>query len=195
MQLNLDGCGLGEIQLYSGSMFNPLAPDVSRVTVKDIAHALSMQCRYGGHAKFFYSVAEHSILVASILRDWGCSPIVQLGGLFHDCDEALGLPDVPRPVKKSLVGYREYGEKVQEAVFKKYGLGWPMHHDIVVADNSILFLVERKLLMGDIHNEHWRYDGELRECNAEINGWSPAEAERKFLTAYDSLCMVLEAAA
>lgn len=193
--MSKDGCGLGEIQLFSGNMFNPLQPDVSKVSIKDIAHALSMQCRYGGHAKFFYSVGEHSVHVSNILRDWGCDTTTQLGGLLHDCDEGLGLPDVPRPVKKSLVGYREYGERVQQAVFEKYGLGWPMHPSIVVADNSILFLLERKLLMGDIHHDHWRYDGELRECKAVIEGWSPEKSEKNFLDKYDELWHCLEAAA
>lgn len=194
--MSKDGCGLGEVQLFSGNMFNPLEPDASNVSIKDIAHSLSMQCRYGGHAKFFYSVGEHSIHVADILRGWGFSPRVQLGGLLHDCDEGLGLPDVPRPVKKNLPGYREAGERIQEAVFKKYGLDWPMYPEITVADNSILFLVERKLLMGDINNEHWSYDGELRDCgNVEIKGWGPAETERKFLTRFNELCIVLEAAA
>ena len=60
--------------------------------------------------------------------------MVALAGLLHDCDEALGLPDVPRPVKYSMPFYKEAGERIQEVVFRKFGLPYPMPDIVHLAD-------------------------------------------------------------
>lgn len=52
------------MQTYTGRQFWPLDPLPEDVFIEDIAHALSMQCRYAGHVTRFYSVAEHSVLIA-----------------------------------------------------------------------------------------------------------------------------------
>lgn len=165
-------------------MFNPLEPDVSQVRISDIAHGSSMMCRYGGQCGQFYSVAEHSVNVAEMLKQWGYDARTQMAGLLHDSDEALGLPDLPRPVKDNMPGYREKGEIVQKAVFAKWGLEWPMPKIVHVADNSVLFLKEKPVLMGNKNSEHWQYDGELRDANITIWCFTPRQAELKFLEYY-----------
>lgn len=182
-----DGCDNGRIQLYSKTMFNPLQPDPDAVTITDIAHAASMQCRYGGHCNVFYSVAEHSLLVSAMLKQWGYDPIIQMAGLMHDCDEALGLPDLPRPVKNFMPAYKEAGERLQKVVFEKYGLPYPFPAEVHLADNSILFLYERPALMGSECEEHWKYDGELREADVRIANLWPDNAQDFFLRRYDVL--------
>jgi hypothetical protein len=54
------------LQTNSGGRFYPFNPRVEDVNIADIAHALSLLCRYGGHVDRFYSVAEHCVLMA----DW-----------------------------------------------------------------------------------------------------------------------------
>lgn len=162
-------------------MFNPLHPDVSQVKISDIAHGASMMCRYGGQCGQYYSVAEHSVHVAEMLKQWGYPAWIQMQGLLHDCDEALGLPDLPRPVKDNMPAYREAGVVVQKAIFEKFKLGWPMQDIIHVADNSVLFLKEKPVLMGDKNPEHWVYDGELRDANIMIHCFSPRKAGLFFL--------------
>lgn len=54
------------IRLGSGTKFNYLEPDFSQITIEEIAHSLSLQCRYIGHTKFHYSVALHSVLCSII---------------------------------------------------------------------------------------------------------------------------------
>lgn len=168
-------------------MFNPLSPDMSQVRIGDIAHGASMMCRYGGQCAQFYSVAEHSILVAEMLKQWGYDARTQMAGLLHDSDEALGLPDLPRPVKDNMPGYREKGEVVQQAVFAKWNLEWPMPSIVHVADNSVLFLKEKPVLMGDKNPEHWVYDGELRDANIHVLCLPPRRAELLFLERYSQI--------
>lgn len=179
------GNARGYIQIVSGDMFDPLSPNPDTITIETIAHAGSMQCRYSGHTNKFYSVNEHAAHVSAMLEMWGASPLVQMQGLLHDCDEALGLPDIARPVKSKFPEYIRYGEALQEVVFNKFGLGWPLDPLVKVADNSILFLYERPKLMGKINDEFWKYEGELREANIFIPCWGPEKAKYMFMQRYN----------
>ena len=109
------------IQTYTGRAFYPLNPGRSDISIADIAHALSMQCRFTGHTRRFYSVAEHSVMVeamgSQILlrreaeRNSGkfsappkpTSEIVQqsLALLLHDAAEAY-IGDLTTPLKHGL---------------------------------------------------------------------------------------------
>lgn len=90
------------ITTYTGRRFYPLAPRPQDVCLEDIAHALSMKCRWTGHVRTFYSVAEHSVRVARLLNDQGFDARVQLAGLLHDATEAY-LPDVASPIKGAVI--------------------------------------------------------------------------------------------
>lgn len=61
----LDEARIGDwMQTASGRMFWPVDPRPEDVEINDIAHALSLTCRYCGHVREFYSVAQHSVLVS-----------------------------------------------------------------------------------------------------------------------------------
>src|SRR5687767_8990512 len=72
------------IRVFSGAIVNVFDPDPATITIEDIAHALSMDCRFGGHLKKFYSVAEHSIHCSMQAHN---APD-QLAMLMHDASEA-----------------------------------------------------------------------------------------------------------
>jgi hypothetical protein len=91
------------IETSSGRFVDPLDADPADIVLEDIAHALANICRFGGHVKRHYSVAEHSINVARLLSDWGYGPHVALHGLMHDAAEAY-LGDVVSPIKYDLFG-------------------------------------------------------------------------------------------
>jgi hypothetical protein len=118
---------------YTGVQFFPLAPRYADINILDIAHALSMKCRYTGHCSEFYSVATHSLFVSHILELWGASPVKQLCGLLHDASEAY-LPDVATPVKDCLGGFREIEDRVQEQVALAFDLPGSFHPVVKEAD-------------------------------------------------------------
>lgn len=55
------------VRTISGRYLNVFEPDVDDIDLGDIAHGLSMVCRYGGHVAAHYSVGEHSLNVAAQL--------------------------------------------------------------------------------------------------------------------------------
>lgn len=132
------------MQTASGRMFYPLDPRPDEVFIEDIAHALSNFCRFGGHCKDFYSVAEHSVFV-SILVESQHGKRAALAGLLHDASEAY-VADIIRPIKPFLAGYDAIEERVMRAVFERFGLEWELLDLIKFADNAVL-LDERDQIM------------------------------------------------
>src|SRR5258706_13895138 len=91
----------GWIETYSGKQFHILDPQLDEIELYDIAHALSMQCRYTGHCESFYSVAEHCVIVSMLVPKE-----MAIAGLFHDASEAY-LTDEVSPVKPHLINNSE----------------------------------------------------------------------------------------
>src|SRR5438128_12538670 len=80
------------MQTYTGRAFYPLDPRLDDICIEDIAHALSMLCRYGGQCQEFYSVAEHSVLMS-----YAVNPQHALWALLHDATESY-MGDLIRPL-------------------------------------------------------------------------------------------------
>lgn len=113
------------------------AIDLQRITpddisILDIAHSLSNLCRFAGHTREFYSVAQHSIRVALALP-----PELRLAGLLHDATEAY-VVDLPRPVKCLLPDYKRIEANVWEAVSFKFGIARFEHPLIKEMDERAL---------------------------------------------------------
>lgn len=171
------------ITTYTGRRFYPLDPQPSDVCIEDIAHALAMICRFNGHVREFYSVAEHSVHVSRIVP-----PEYALAGLLHDASEAY-IADVSRPVKHTEVmrEYRRIETWLQMVVLDVFNAGFspcddPSADYIDTADVAMLALEARSLLPYD----PWM--DELPEpAKVELGLWSPREAEAVFLARYYEL--------
>lgn len=168
------------ITTYTGRRFYPLDPNPADVCIEDIAHALAMICRFNGHVREFYSVAEHSVHVSRIVP-----PEYALAGLLHDASEAY-IADVSRPVKHTgtMAPYRRMESKLMRAMADKFGF---MQYDfgalpIKIADNAMLALEARTLLPYD----PWM-DDLPAPADVTLGLWSPERAERAFLERYAEL--------
>ena len=134
---------------YSGKKFWVLDPRPEEVTLEDIAHPLSNICRFNGHTKFFYSVAQHSLGVYSLLRQAGLSPVIQLKGLLHDASEAY-FCDMPKPIKPLIPTYKDIEAKLEIAIYEHFGLSSQTeeeHYWIKMADNIMLTNEARALMI------------------------------------------------
>lgn len=121
------------IETVSGTKFYFQQPEPEMFNIEDIAHALSMNCRYTGQCARFYSVAEHSYLVSLLLE--GTS--LELAGLLHDGSEAY-ITDIASPIKQFLPDYLKMEDNIMDALFTKYGLEYPMHPAVKHCDRVML---------------------------------------------------------
>lgn len=167
------------MQTYTGRKFWPMDPRPQEVCIRDIAHSLSLQCRYAGHCRRFYSVAEHSVLIARWLRGQ-TNAQTALWGLLHDASEAY-LIDVPRPVKPFLSGYKSAEENVMAAICQRFGLPLEMPAAVHEADERIIADELVNLVRMQWHARH-------TDClGVTLQYWSPAEAEEEFLETFYAL--------
>lgn len=173
------------IETYSGRKFHPLDPRPEDVEIEDIAHSLAMQCRFNGHCRFFYSVAEHSVLVARHVESVAGREAA-LWALLHDAAEAY-VTDVPRPIKPMLRGYGEIEGRVMAAIAQRFGLPAVMPREVKEADRRIL-TDEHYRVMGregpGVVNV-WGTDGEA--LGVVIIGFTPHRATFEFLREFDRL--------
>jgi len=167
------------IQTYSGRRFNPTNPNPDAVVIQDIAHALSMQCRFTGHTKKFYSVAQHSVYVSHI-----CNEEDALWGLLHDASEAY-LVDVPRPLKRSgkFQAYLDYEAQMQEAICKRFGLPIQEPPSVKKADTKLL-ATEARDLMSPLHSD---WVNRATPLPFTIDAWEPQKAKNMFMQRFYEL--------
>lgn len=173
------------MQTLSGRPFWPLDPRVEDLLIDDIAHALSMICRFGGHCRPFYSVAEHSVLLSDALRPHG--EAVALWGLLHDAAEAY-VGDVTRPLKPSLYGFGEIEANIMRVIAERYRLG-PMPPAVGDADLRIL-VDEKRQVMAESSLDWSALDG-VEALGVVIQCWDPPTAKAEFLTRFRDLYLAV----
>jgi uncharacterized protein len=174
------------IQTVSGRRVNPFALAEADIDIEDIARSLSNQCRFGGHCRRFYSVAQHSCLVADLVRDEGGDATAGLSALLHDAPEAY-LSDLPHPLKHfSELGrlYREAERKLQQTISEHFGL--PVAPAAIVRDvDRALLAAERLTLMADAWE--WPELRGVKPADVLVDPWSPEQAAQEFLRRYREL--------
>jgi len=168
------------IKTWSGRQFWPMDPKVEDVNILDIAHSLSNLCRYGGHVNRFYSVAEHSIHIASRLQNEGYDKQIIKWALLHDATEAY-CADVPRPLKNFLPDYMKIEEGISKVIIEKYNM-LPDMPDIVKEYDDRITLNEMDILT---NNESFpvREGNRLPIVSNKILNWklTPVEIRSKFI--------------
>jgi uncharacterized protein len=146
----------GMIRTHSGIYLNPLYPSTEDIVIEDIAHALSNICRFAGHTNRFYSVAEHSVWVAThvnkIRKNLGRIFIdhkLVLSALMHDAAEAY-LLDLPTPIKKKLAAYSIAEDNLLQIIARKYNFDYPFTEEIHLADKRALEYEWNNIVIADL---------------------------------------------
>jgi len=132
---------------YSGVHFYPMDPRPEDFKIEDISHALSNQCRFSGHTAIFFSVAQHSILVAKTILMENKPREVVLAGLLHDAAETY-LVDIPSPIKRMLPDYSKMEGIVSKALAEKFGVPYPWPKCVKDADVRATYAEARELAGG-----------------------------------------------
>jgi hypothetical protein len=176
------------MRLASGKLIDPLDLKVEDVCAEDIAHGLSLVCRFGGHCSRHYSVAEHSYLVARLALDQG-GPVAARFGLFHDAHEAY-TGDMIRPLKHrpEMQFFRDAQDVQQDVIERALGLAdtpksvrdlvQSIDRTIVVDEHKVLFAPRPGSLTAQMRRHYPALD---------IAVMSPEGARAAFLAAWRQL--------
>jgi hypothetical protein len=177
------------IRTYTGREFYPLEPRIEDIHIIDIAHALSNLCRFTGHTKHFYSVAQHSVYVSQFISypSEKMRKIYQRYALLHDASEAY-ICDISRPLKSQdcFKGYLDYEEHLQNMIYRKFGLDIPteeIHQEIKESDNGMLDIEGNQLMKG-WNEQKYGCPSFYRFNNFDIPYLSPEKAETEFLSRF-----------
>lgn len=164
----------GWIETFSGERLYLAKPRPNEICIEDIAHALSLLCRYGGHCIEFYSVAEHSVRVSKELpKEY------QLAGLLHDAAEAY-VGDVTRSLKRLLPEYIDIEHSIQHVIDAKYGIKYTVAMmDAVKETDDILIATEGRDLMPNVGN--WAASLGVPQLKEVIVPYSSSLAKSIFL--------------
>lgn len=159
---------------FRGTQFFPLDPRPEEIDIDDIAHALSQICRFGGHSREFYSVAQHSLHVARL-----CPPELALVGLMHDATEAY-CGDMIRPIKLNMPGFKEMEDRIWTAVAERFGLPAEIPAEVKHWDDVALMTERRDLVA---HTDHvWAI--EAKPESREIIPINSNAAKTRFLNEF-----------
>lgn len=157
------------------------------INLEDVSHALSMLCRFNGHIKHFYSVAQHSVLMHDAVAKSHGPDDVAFACLMHDASEAY-LGDDISPKKSSFPELRAAHEKLQERLYIKCGLAGYQDYleDIHEADMGML-LAEAAYFDRDLSHERWRPIVEkYKPLEIQFSFWPMSLAEMEFKSRMDT---------
>lgn len=169
------------IATFTGKLVNPFDLQPEDIDPRDIAHALSMQCRYTGHVREFYSVGEHCVLIHDYLEMMEYDTPVLRRALLHDGDETYFL-DLAAPIKHYVNGFgekfKEAANEVTKRLVKRFDLIDPEPPIIKEVDVQ-LREVEISTLFPPLPGREHKYSETFLPIR--IRNWSPTEAEFQFL--------------
>ena len=172
----------GWIGLYGGGAIHFAEPRPGEIILEDIAHSLSQLCRYNGHTRRFYSVAEH----ACLMSDWVMGqehlahPLNGLTALHHD-DAEYVMGDMARPLKVTMPQFKAAEAVLDEAIALKFGTEYPFPPWLKEIDSRIIR--DEKLGVMQPTPLNWGVDG-LEPLGVgfwRVLGRFPSMAKRRYL--------------
>jgi uncharacterized protein len=173
------------LQTVSGRWVNPFDPDPDQLDAGDIARALANLCRFGGHCRAFYSVAQHSVIVSRLVEQRGGDAEDAFAALMHDATEAY-LGDMPHPLKhRSPLGaaFKAAEADLERAIHERFRIKADVP-EIKRADRALL-ATERRAFSAE--SWHWPELEGVEPLNLELTAWPPDDAARAFAERYAEL--------
>jgi hypothetical protein len=142
-------------QVFTGKAVYPLDLRPEDIDPLDIAHSLALQCRFNGHCKRFYSVAEHCLRVLRYVRGTTLGPLEleHKWALMHDAAEAY-MTDIPRPIKRSISGWKGIEEDIERVISERFGIPLPIP-DVVKHADGVLLATEARDKNGSLNLEQY----------------------------------------
>ena len=175
-------CNDGVVNTSSGKIIDLKNPTTDMIDIKDIATSLSHICRFGGHVNRFYSVAQHSVLVYRLVREYGEG--YELEALLHDATETY-VGDVVKPLKVILGdNYKQLEQNFECIIARKFDLRQAIEVERLVKrfDMEALELEHEAFQKGNYLP--LMQTMERLELNCGHINWDVREAKRFFMIAF-----------
>lgn len=177
---------MGEgIELLNGQMFDYLNPSATpEVSIEELAHILSNVCRFAGHVRYFYSVAQHALNVSLIVDQ-----AHRKAGLLHDTAEGF-TNDITTPLK-FVIGpvFKQIEVGIETDMARRFGFQYPLSDEVKLADLQML-AIEKEVLKP--FPSHWAIlDGIDIEPIRHIPlmaPMTPEQAKAAFLQRWEEVC-------
>jgi hypothetical protein len=173
------------IQTLHGHVVELHNPDLTEVSIDEVAVALSRINRFSGHTLLPYNVAHHSVIVAKHLEPHGKA--MAYAGLMHDAHEAF-IGDITSPVKR-LCGdaFRELDERMIRAVCQR----WRVSYELVTSEAVKLsdmrtLATEKRDIMSKCEKD-WGLSYEPWNDGYQIKPLESSAAASRFLQYYTRL--------
>jgi len=171
---------LPTIQTFTGKYINFLDTTDNLYDIVDIAHALGNLCRFSGHCKKFYSVAQHSVLASCVVpKEFAFE------ALMHDRIEAY-MGDMVSPLKHMMPDFKIVEKRLEHDSAQYFYLPTEMSPEVKKAD-IIMLATEKRDIMAENRNVVWGILNGVEPTIDTIQPWSPEIAKENFLLRFEEL--------
>ncbi|WP_162094736.1 phosphohydrolase [Pseudomonas chlororaphis] len=158
------------ILTYTGKRFDPWSPAANLIEPRDITHSLALLCRFNGHTREFYSVAQHSCMVADLVPDED-----KLAALLHAATETY-LGNTGRPLKERV--HVDAEDWIWHCICTRFNLDRKLPVTVRHADLVALATERRDLMPTD--PAIWDCLVGIEPMVEIIRPWSAAEARTTY---------------
>lgn len=163
---------MSQILTYTGKRFDLYEPDADLIDPRDISHSLAHLCRFNGHTREFYSVAQHCCMVADLVPEED-----KLAALLHDATEAY-VGDMVRPLKQWMHAYQDVEQWIWDRICTRFNLELELPASVRHAD-LVALATERRDLM-PVDPAIWDCLVGIEPTAETIRPWSATEARLTF---------------
>lgn len=154
----------------------------SMISIKSIAKGLSKECRFAGQIEGFYSVAQHSVIMRSVIP---LPPHLRIYALLHDAAEGY-IGDQAKPIKVTLPDFNDLEEKVQAVIHHAFGMAYPMP-EIIKEYDARMVVTEAEQMFAE--QPDWLQDfydaGIFGIPGVYIYQWDWEQAYRTFMDCFN----------
>lgn len=162
---------MNKVLTHIGKLFNPYNPDADLIDPRDIAHALGNTCKFAGHTHSFYSVAQHSCIVADLVpKEHRLAALLRNAAVAY-CGDIVELTRMPSPCAVTK-------ERIWRTICERFELDFIVHKCVFQAEKTV-YATERRDLMQP-HPSAWRWYEDVEPLAAKIRPWSPQRARDEY---------------
>uniref|UniRef100_A0A6M3JJM4 HD domain-containing protein n=1 Tax=viral metagenome TaxID=1070528 RepID=A0A6M3JJM4_9ZZZZ len=163
-------------------------PDPDSICIEDIAHHLAIINRFVGATREPYSVAQHSVILASFFDDrFFDDRIESLQALMHDAAEYC-INDIPSPIKQEFKMIKKVEDNFCKTIFNKFNIPFPWSFEIDRLDKCLGKEEGRQLGKNvDMWPNYTEEEIGKLPWDIDIIPWNWGQAEGAFLNSFKRL--------